>query len=246
MHKGGGAVDQARSMELLWGMAERPTRGPKPNLSLERIVQAAIALADAEGIGAVSMQRVAAEFGFTTMSLYRYVPGKTELLDLMIDTTVGPPPDLAAIPGGWRPKLAEWARTTYAGFQAHPWFLGVALGRLMGPNQVGWLERAVAAMADTPLRGQEQIDAVLTVNGYVRSLAPFAQPATPLQDGLSVEDFSAGMVHLMRTNADRFPALNQAIADGAFGTDDNDIEFGLQRILDGIEAYIARSSTLDG
>jgi AcrR family transcriptional regulator len=238
-------MDQMRSMELLWGRAERPTRGPKPNLSRERIVEAAIALADAEGMGAVSMQRVAAEFGFTTMSLYRYVPGKTELLDLMIDTVVGPPPDLAAIPGGWRPKLAEWARATYAGFQAHPWFLGAAMGRLMGPNQVGWLECAVAAMADTPLRGQEMIDAVLTVNGYVRSLAPFGSPTGPVAGGLTVEDFSAGMLRLMLDNADRFPALNQAIAEGAFGADDNDIEFGLQRILDGIEAYIARSSTVE-
>lgn len=231
-------MDQARSMELLWGTPERPTRGPKPNLSLERIVLAAITVADAEGIGAVSMQRVAAEFGFTTMALYRYVPGKTELLDLMIDTLVGPPPDLAAIAGGWRPKLAEWARLTWAAFHAHPWFLGVALGRLMGPNQIGWLEVAVAAMADTPLRGQERLDAVLTVNGYVRSLSPLAASAPAVAE----DDWSAGMVQLMRTHADRFPALNQAIAEGAFGAADNNLEFGLQRILDGIEVYIERSS----
>jgi AcrR family transcriptional regulator len=235
-------VDQARSMELLWGTAERPTRGPKPNLSVDRIVRAAIALADAEGIAAVSMQRVAAEFGFTTMSLYRYVPGKTELLDLMIDTAIGPPPDLAAIHGGWRPKLAEWASLTYAGFQQHPWFIGVVLGRLMGPNQLGWLEVAVAAMADTPLPAQERVWAVLTVNGHVRSLAPFVPPAP---GALPVEDWESGLLQLMRGHPDRFPALNQAIVEGGFEPVDDDVEFGLQRILDGIEAHIARSSSVD-
>ena len=76
---------QTRSVELLWGQPERPNRGPKPGLSVERIVRVAIEIADAEGLPAVSMQRVASEFGFTTMSLYRYVPGKNELIDLMIE-----------------------------------------------------------------------------------------------------------------------------------------------------------------
>src|SRR5438105_13318066 len=121
--KDGGAFgDLTASVELLWGPGKRPSRGPKPGLSLERIVLAAIAIADAEGLSAVSMQRVAAECGFTTMSLYRYVPSKNELLDLMIDTAVGQPPKLHEIPGGWRPKLAEWAWQTWSGFHQHPWF----------------------------------------------------------------------------------------------------------------------------
>src|SRR5512139_2166546 len=88
---------QSRSVELLWRAQERPRPGPKPGLSLDRIVQASIELADAEGLDAISMQRVAGAFGFTTMSLYRYVPGKAELIDLMIDMSLGPPPDLSAV-----------------------------------------------------------------------------------------------------------------------------------------------------
>ena len=83
-------------LQLLWGLQERPRRGPKPGLSLERIVDAAIGLADAGGLAAVSMARVAAELGFTTMSLYRYVPTKDDLLELMVDAASGLPPADAA------------------------------------------------------------------------------------------------------------------------------------------------------
>ncbi|MGO4423231.1 TetR/AcrR family transcriptional regulator, partial [Streptomyces sp. MCAF7] len=90
-HSGSG--DISRSLELLWGTGERPSRGPKRGLTLERIVTAAIAVADAEGLAAVSMRRLSAELGTGTMSLYRYVPGKAELLDLMLDQVQSFDPD---------------------------------------------------------------------------------------------------------------------------------------------------------
>jgi len=226
------------SVELLWGMRERPSRGPKPGLSLDGIVRAAIAIADAEGLDAVSMQRVAGEFGFTTMSLYRYVPGKSELIDLMIDTAVGPPPDLSAIPGGWRPMLTEWARLTWEFFQQHPWFLGAALHGTMGPNQLGWLEQAVAALSGHGLVGQELVEAVLAVNGQVRSLAQFIG-RSPAEN----QAWEAAMRTALTEHSDRFPALTAAIADGAFGPDDDGgLGFGLERVLDGIEVLIKQKN----
>jgi len=233
-----------RSVDLLWGTAERPTRGPKPGLSLDRIVEAAIRIADADGIEAVSMQRVANEFHFTTMSLYRYVPGKSELIDLMVDAAVGAPPSLAALPGGWRPKLREWARQTWATFERHPWFLGAAMGRIMGPNQLGWLEAAIDALAPSGLRGQDLLDAALVVNGHVRSMAPqyVASNATAggdPSDQMPTDQWVDAIRTLLTTHRDRFPALNKAIADGAFQpATESEFEFGLERILDGIEAYI--------
>ncbi|HET9143458.1 TetR/AcrR family transcriptional regulator C-terminal domain-containing protein [Actinophytocola sp.] len=226
----------ARSIEVLWGEPERPSRGPKPGLSVAGIVAAAIAVADSEGLGAVSMQRVAAGFGFTTMSLYRYVPGKSELLDLMIDAAVGEPPDLRSIPGGWRPRLAVWARLTRDCFVAHPWFMPAALNRMMGPNQLGWLESAVAALAETRLAGQELLASVLVVNGWVRSMAPFAPDRTGADP---TGDWGAAMLHQINAHSDRFPTLATAIGAGALtpaGFDD--FEFGLQRVLDGLQAYI--------
>jgi AcrR family transcriptional regulator len=225
------------SAELLWGGPERPSRGPKPGLTLEGIVRAAIAIADTDGIDAVSMQRVAAEFGFTTMSLYRYVPGKSELIDLMIDEAVGPPPDLTKIPGGWRPRLTEWAHRTFAVFARHPWFLPAAMQRIFGPNQIGWLESAVSALSGHGLTGDELISAVLVVNGYVRSMAPFL--SEPPGD-LTEDPWSAGFAQIT-AHEDRFPALCQAIRDGAFTQADADgIAFGLERVLDGIAVYLER------
>src|SRR2546430_15912316 len=93
--------EQAGTVELLWGLRERPTRGPKPALSIERIAAAAVAVADVEGMAAVSMQRVASELDFTKMSLYRYVTGKDELIAAMIEAAGGGPPDPSEGPGGW-------------------------------------------------------------------------------------------------------------------------------------------------
>jgi AcrR family transcriptional regulator len=230
--------NSARGMELLWGETARPSRGPKPAMSVERIVRAAIGIADAEGMGAVSMQRVAAEFGFTTMALYRYVPGKSELIDLMVDTAVGEPPDLSAIEGGWRPKLAEWARLTWGCFQRHPWFLTEATRRIMGPNQLGFLESAVLALRGSGLTGQEVLSSVLVVNGHVRSLAPFISELNPD----AARDWEDAVVGSIRQHSDRFPALGAAMAEGAFAPEFDDFEFGLQRVLDGIEVYIERGA----
>jgi AcrR family transcriptional regulator len=215
-------------------------------MSRERIAQAAIDLADAEGMGAVSMQRVAAALGFTTMSLYRYVPGKNELIALMVDIAVGEAPDLGAISGGWRPKLAEWARQTWQAFQRHPWFLEAATQTVMGPRQLGWLEAAVAALTGTGLVGDELVNAALVVNGHVRSMVPFGpRPAQPDTE-FDAEAWAGAHVAMLRAHSERFPALTAAIAEGAFGAspaDEDPLDFGLQRILDGIEVLIASRQT---
>lgn len=231
-------MDKPSSVDLLWGAVERPSRGPKPAMSLEEIVRAAVLVADTEGLGAVSMQRVAKEFGFTTMSLYRYVPGKSELIDLMVDTVVGPPPDLSGF-DGWRGKIDQWARLSWVVFQRHPWFLDAALHRIMGPNQLGWLEAAVAALSGYGLRGKDLLDTVLVVNGHVRSLAPFAPTRVPAKNELSPQEWAMANYTQITTHPEMFPALMAAIADDAFDLDDDsEFEFGLQRILDGIEVLI--------
>src|SRR3954447_23938791 len=99
--------DGKMTVDFLWQEPSRPTRGPKPALTLDRIADAAIAVADAEGLAAVSMQRVAADLGYTKMSLYRYLPGKAELVAAMLERGIGGPP--ATVPGGWRAALTGWA-----------------------------------------------------------------------------------------------------------------------------------------
>ncbi|WEB42531.1 TetR/AcrR family transcriptional regulator [Streptomyces yunnanensis] len=237
--------DQAGSVELLWGGRERPSRGPKPALSLERITRTAIGLADTGGLGAVSMQRVAAELDFTKMSLYRYVPGKAELVALMIDTAMGEPPEPAgATADDWRGALRDWAQRLAAVFAQHPWLLSALVGpRVMGPNELGWTERALAALAGTGLTGGEQLDAVLVVSGHVRAIAQVSTSmgvgGAPAKEPEAV--LSAALNELLVGRSERFPALSAALADVAGGQSrDQAWEFGLERILDGLEAYAGR------
>ncbi|GAB3435902.1 TetR/AcrR family transcriptional regulator [Actinophytocola sediminis] len=229
----------ARIVELLWGPADRPTRGPKPALSTRRIAETAIAIADEEGLAAVAMQRVATELAFTKMALYRYFPGKAELVAVMIDTALGDPP--ADLVGGWRARLTEWAHRLWSRYERHPWLLQVTMGpRPLGPNELGWTEAAVAAIAGTGLTGREQLDAVFVVSGHIRNLAQqtLAQATHPSH---SERQLGATIADLLTGRESHYPALTAAIADNTMPDNamDNAMDFGLARILDGIEPLIA-------
>src|SRR5215207_232262 len=130
---------RARAMsDLLWRPRTDGSRGPKPALTLDGIADAAITVADAEGLAAVSMQRVAADLGFTKMALYRYLPGKAELVALMVERALGGPPDLTG--QAWRPGLRTWAHSLLAAHLRHPWAWKPSCCRaLSGPTrQAGW------------------------------------------------------------------------------------------------------------
>src|SRR6266481_5711673 len=96
-------------LDLLWGRRGRGQRGPKPGLSVDAIVAAAVRIADAEGLEAVSMAHVAEQLGFTTMSLYRHVSSKEELLQLMWNASATGAETLVLEGDGWREKLRMWA-----------------------------------------------------------------------------------------------------------------------------------------
>jgi AcrR family transcriptional regulator len=222
---------------LLWEEPSSPRRGPRPTLSLAAITRPAIEIADADGLAAVTMQRVAQAVSVTKMALYRYVPGKVELVALMTDAGLGEPPRLGH--GGWRSKLDEWARRMSDRFAAHPWTLETTVGtRPMGPNELGWLERAVAALAGTGLTGAEVLDVVVTVVGHVRAIAQ--QNAAAATDPPE-EALDSAIAELLRGREDRFPALTAAIESAvASDAQDQGLDFGLRRILDGVELLIAQ------
>lgn len=231
--------DPRAVLALLWGEQGQPTRGPKPKLSPQRIATAAAELADREGLDAVSMNRVAGEFGVSAMALYRYVPGKTELVELMVEAVLADGPDLSGVPDGdWRAAVREWTRQCARVYAAHPWMLGVLAMRrqVMGPCQLRWLDVALAALEPTGLGAAERHRVFLLLIGLVRNLAQQRRDAAVERD--AEWDRLAG--DLLARHADRFPALTKAIAEGAFEPDGTDpLEFGLDRILDGVEALVA-------
>jgi AcrR family transcriptional regulator len=237
------------ALDLLWGTPQRPRRGPKPSLSRDRIVAEAIALADAEGLASLSMQNLAERLGCAKMALYRYVPGKAELVALMIDEAIGDPPPAPDQPAGtdeagWRGVLREWARTIYRRYRAHPWSIEATTGaRPNGPHEMAWLESALTALAGTGLTGAERLDAVVLLNGHVRSLV---QVAPPGQEDLEGEMARQALVALS-AHADRYPQVMAAFAEGPGpGGRDNALDFGIDRILDGLGALIAERAERAG
>src|SRR3712207_7579838 len=125
-----GRGDPARTIELLWGTRPRAARGPKPGLTIDRIVAAAIAIADADGLDGLSMRRVAGHLGVGAMSLYRYLPGRAELLDLMVDRVCGETDRPHDLPAGWRPRLEHVAQENRRLYERHPWLLGIFPGQI--------------------------------------------------------------------------------------------------------------------
>jgi AcrR family transcriptional regulator len=244
--------------DFLWQERAKPTRGPKPALTLDKIADAAVAIADAEGLDAVSMQRVAADLGYTKMSLYRYLPGKSELVAAMIERALGRPPALRP-EDGWRAGLTIWAGALLKACEGHAWAQEATTGsRPIGPNELEWTEQALRVLPDS-LTGAERMDVVATLAGHVRMIAGQAgQPASRVEAGSagspeagsagSPEAGSAGspeaeleasMMRAMTEHADRYPAVVAAMADIAVrGGTDRAFSFGLERILDGLEVLI--------
>jgi AcrR family transcriptional regulator len=245
------ASDIPHAVALLWGLQAPGTRGPKPGLSVEQIVEAAIELADAGGLAAVSMSKVAASLGFTTMSLYRYVSSKDDLLLLMSDIGLGPPPELGTEPSDWRAGLERWARALLATYRTHPWAMDIVIkGPPMTPNQLRWLDRMLQVLGPTKLTYQEQLNASLLIDGYVRSWAQLSrgllQSVADGHDATNTEGSFAEGVRLL-VDPVTYPALAPMIAAGEFdptpGVDPvEDLEeifaFGIARILDGLEVLI--------
>ena len=236
-----GRGDPTRTLELLWGTREPPTRGPKPGLTVAGIAGAAIALADAEGLAAVSMRRLAAELGAGTMSLYRYVPGKAELVDVMLDTVFGeltdPPPD-----ADWRTALEHYARNGWALYQRHPWAASAETRPVLGPNSLDGYEAMLRVMAATGLAPGDVINAVELVSGYVAGAGRRAAEATEAErrTGISEDEWWAAREAFWERYfvPDRYPTLTAMWEADAFEARDEAFEFGLQRVLDGIGAHL--------
>jgi AcrR family transcriptional regulator len=234
------------SFEAAWGRLERPPRGPKPGLSLERIVDAGVRIATEESLGAVSMSRVADELGAGTMALYRYVGSKDELLALMVDAALGVPPVQRS--RGWRAGLAAWARAYMDVLRRQPWVVRVPIaGPPITPNQIAWFEWGMRAMRGTDLPAPQKVSLLILFSGYVRNQATLeADLREAFTSGGPAQRIASSYGRLLATLTDarRYPAIHELLSEGAFAEDpedynpDAEFEFGLQRVLDGVDALV--------
>lgn len=244
------------SVLAAWGVKEPGARGPRAGLALGGILDAGIAVAARDGLGAVSMARVAQEAGASTMALYRHVGSKDELLELMVDRALGPPPPRPPRERGWRSGLTRWATGVRRAYLTHPWALRIPItGAPLGPNNVRWLESGLDALRTTGLTSAEQVSTVLLLSGFVRNNAVLTADITAaaradVGTGTAPPDYGAALVTL--TDAREFPHVHAAIEAGVFSDDDRsfeqdegmdaEFEFGLARVLDGVGVLVERRS----
>ncbi|KOX17281.1 TetR family transcriptional regulator [Saccharothrix sp. NRRL B-16348] len=226
----GKAGDPDRGVELLW--EERPA------LNLRAIVGAAVEVADAEGLAGLSMRKVAERLGFTTMSLYRHVPGRDHLVDLMRDAVLGDPPAQAP-EDGWRARLETFARAAWDVRKRHPWLAERSGARhVPGPNALAHYEHALAIVVDTGLAPAEVVAAVGLVARFVDAEASALVEAARAERSTGVSDEEWwGARDTLFARFDRYPTLTSLWESGGFDQPDP-FGFGLARVLDGIELLV--------
>jgi len=238
---------------LSWGLVKKSTRGPKGELSIAKIVDAAIRIADEEGLAALSMNRVASSLGFTTMSLYRYISSKDDLLLLMQNAAcnVPIPPEHT----DWREEMREYVRMCIQVFRDHPWFGDIPVTSVpLTPGNLRIVDWGLRPMRRFPLNDYEKMSFVLLLSGYSRSCGMImrdmdqALRAGARPEAIKGLDYSAALKMLVKP--DEYPNFYPVLMSGAY-TEENpedeslvdDFDFGLERILDGIELYLTRKGS---
>ncbi|MET9270441.1 TetR/AcrR family transcriptional regulator [Kribbella sp. NPDC003557] len=226
-------------LELSWGVLPGQRRGPKPALSIEQIVATGIEFGDRYGFEAVSLQRIAAHLGVTTNAMYRYLRSKEELIVLVHDKAVGLPPEL---PAGWRAAAIAWVDAQVELYAERPWLLDIPIrGAPVTPNLLRWVEAMLAALAETGLSQHDNLGCLVLLDGWARNYAAMARQLGA-SDNTPVQAEQVGKFLVPRLIEGGYPTLTALYLDHEYEDElDDDLEFGLARILDGIEVLITRT-----
>jgi AcrR family transcriptional regulator len=234
-----------RRLALLWDPPQPSGRGRKARLTLEDVVGAGTAIADADGLDALSMRRVAGHLGVGAMSLYTYVPGKAELFELMIDRAHGERelPDEGL---GWRLRYAGHAREALAMYRRHPWLVHANLWRLpLGPHVLDVNEDMLRVGAAAGLPPLQRVRVASLLESYIFGIArgEIADRSEVLRTGVSRDDYWEARAAFWNTYFDpkRYPAMLATWEAGGFeqdSTPDDDLAFALDLILDSVERLV--------
>jgi AcrR family transcriptional regulator len=255
-----GQGDPRWSMDVMWGNRVSNLRpGPKPGLSVEVIIDAAVGVADVDGMAGLSMRAVGERLGRTAMSLYTYVPTKGDLVDLMYDRVLGELPKHYGSDLGWRGSVRSWAEDHLEFHLRHPWTLQVSQARpVLGPNEFAALDTASGILHETGLRPPVLRGILGVVLHYVRGAARTEAEARAAAEetGMSDEDWwysrSPLLAEVAPDFADRFPMAIRMEQDKPAPPDDptkpylesamaESFTVGLEVILDGIEATVEKA-----
>ena len=237
-----GSGDLQRTLDLMWGTATAPSRGPRPGLTIERIVDVAIGVADTEGLPAVSMRRIASDLSIGAMGLYRYVPGKSELIDLMLDAVQRNIPNAYPLGDDWRSRLRVVTQNLIEHYRSHRWLLQVSQARpLMGPESIRTYDDTLRCIDGIGLNDHEMAWTVAMLDSVARGasqwIVEYKEAAE--QTGISDEEWWATQM----------PYIEKALTDGEHTTMarviandpyEDDTDYVIDRALDGIAFLIAQ------
>ncbi len=223
---------------------EEPARGPRPSFSRAQLTEAAIRVADAEGLKAISMRRVATEIGSGTMSLYRYVSGKDDLIDLMLDA-VAVEYMPAEVSGDWRADLRGLAVRTRQVMLRHPWIAPLTVGRqAAGPNRIRLMETGLRMVDGLGI----SIDGMLTITGTVMAFvsgfvsAEVAEVEASRLTGMDVTEWMARQAPFIQSllETGEYPLFSRMTQEAGrrYVSWDERFAYGLDRLLDGVAARL--------
>ncbi|HEX4305200.1 MAG TPA: TetR/AcrR family transcriptional regulator C-terminal domain-containing protein [Solirubrobacterales bacterium] len=240
-------ADQAREVpKVIWARPERSGRGPAPSLRRADIAAAAVRLADADGIEAVSMRALAGTLGVGATSLYRYVESKEEVIDLMVDHAFGI--DFHFEPSDDpRANLARFARAMRSLLLAHPWMAVHGAGRpTLGPHVLAMIEAVLGSIDGLGLEIDAMLLAVGTIDAFVRGrvLDQLAEQEAIRRSGFTQEEWLERMEPWMAgiLENERFPLVKRVVIDARTPHDPDRIEMqfegGLEQVLDGLLASV--------
>lgn len=246
-------AEHRRRLELLWLPQETSARGRPPRFTREDVVAAGLAVAAVEGLAGVTMRRVATELGTGAMSLYTYVPGRDELVDLMIDAAYAglDLPGTAELSSGggrgWRAPLLRYADSLLRMYAAHPWLLDLNQWRLpLAPHVLDAEEAGLRILASTPLDPEQIVgirDLLETfVHGLARELSQERRDGDAT--GVGHEDYWSQQSHFWETHFDpeRYPTMTRMWLAGAFEADRSSTETAMAPLLDAVERAIAAAA----
>ena len=207
-------------------------------LSLSSIVSTAIDVADESGLAGLSIRRIASRLSVSPMALYRHVDAREDLVILMFDRAMGPPPPEATDAAPWRDRLRAWADALFERYTAHPWMIDAPVGGPpMTPNYAAWLERILEVLHGTGLSLQTSLEAALLVDIHLRGSAQLIGNVRPADDDASPP--SRWLEGLL--TAERFPVVARVLAAGLLDDNELDVRFGLERIITGLGAIVEPS-----
>ena len=219
-----------------------PPRDNDHELTKDRIVAAAITIADRDGLAELAMRRIATALGVATMSLYRHIPSRDELIRAMIDQAIGDARLPARHPGGWRAALELSARVEWACFQRHPWLAPtMSLTRpQLAPNAMRLSEWVLSALGGTRLSLTERMNVQILLFTFVRGVASALEPEAEAirETGLTNDQWMATQARTFGTVATDMTHFQELAATDFDFSLDHLFEFGLARLLDGLTPYI--------